>query len=377
MSHKSPRKNSKLTPQRVLFTTFFALVTFTSATNGSTESRSEAPDVFSKCWEYAVSSNLGVGIAADGSNVYFLGVDNKLHGVELALGNKLWSSELGGEVVSNLLVVADSIFVVTSSPPDTVNPSGKSILRALSRQTGITEWQAELSSSSVIWLGSVASNLLAVSSDGSISSFARGDGSTVWKINLESGVTSEPHFINDGIELGTKKNEVLKISATGSIRVSWKSEYSPTAVRVGSSGRLLVGDDRGNLTLVSSEGDRLWSFRNGAQISSASLHGSEYLATSHDNFVYKLSRGGGVKWKRRLSGRVNDRPIVLGDTAVITTVGTGSVYVLDLRNGKVLNRIETGDEVSLRVSGQINDRGFVIAGPRGLSYFSGAKCSAK
>jgi outer membrane protein assembly factor BamB len=106
------------------------------------------------------------------------------------------------------------------------------------------------------------------------------------------------------------------------------------------------------------------------------LHDSEYLAVSHDNFVYKLSRGGNVKWKRRLPGRVADKPLVVGDIAVVSIVGTGSVYVLDLRNGKILNRIETGDEVSLQVAEAGKANAFIVLGPRELLFYTD-KCLPK
>ncbi len=375
MSHMPVRKNSKLPMLRPVFAILISLGIFVSLSPGSPNKRPQESGVFSKCWDYKTAST-GTGITADASNVYFLDDENKLNAVDLTLGIKVWSTELGGEVVSNLLVVNDSIFVVTNLQPDAGNSSGKSIFRALSRHTGITERHSELQSSTVISLGSLHGNVIAVGIDGSVSAFTRSDGSLVWKIGLGSDVTSQPDFSDSGVELGTRKNEVLKISGNGIINVAWKSEYLPTAVGIVSGGRHLIGDDRGNLSLVSASGNRLWRFRNGAQISSASQHGSDYLATSFDNFVYKLSRNGNVKWKRRLSGRVSDKPISFGSTAVISIVGTGSVYVLDLGNGKILNRIETGDEASLRVAAASDSRGFVIAGPRGLSFFSG-KCASK
>jgi len=169
----------------------------------------------------------------------------------------------------------------------------------------------------------------------------------------------------------------LNISGTdGRVRLDWKSKYLPTAILLDLNGRLLVGDERGNFVSVSSEGNRLWGFRNGAQISSASLYGADYLAASYDNFLYKLSRSGDVKWKRRLSGRVNDGPFILGNTAVVSVVGTGSVYVLDLKNGKISNRIEIGEELTVRIASATNGQGFVVAGPVGISYFSTVKCPA-
>ena len=377
MSHPSTLKAPYWSLLRTFVSVFLSILVCGAAAGICAAEPTEETPVFSKRWEYKVIPNLDVAAAADAANVYFLDYENKLHAVDLALGNKLWSSELGGEVVSNLLVVEQSVFVVTASPGDPAGTNTKATLRSVSSQTGITEWRAEIASSTKVWLGAAGEAIVAVGSNGSISALTRA-GEFKWKSDLLVEVTAVPTFDESGVDLGTAKNEVLAISAAdGRARVAWTSRHLPTAVVIDSNGRLVVGDERGNLTLVSSDGDRVWRFRNGAQISAALLHESEYLATSYDNFVYKLSRGGDVKWKRRLSGRVSDRPLVFGDTAVISILGTGSIYVLDLRNGKISNRIEMGEEISTRITGVPGNRGFIIVGPNGLSYFANNKLAAK
>ncbi len=376
MSQLFARKHSKALAVQTISTALFSLLILTSVAAGFSKPVSAESTIFTKCWEYEVTPNLNVGIAADASTVFFLDDENRLHGVELDVGRKAWSSELGGEVVSNLLVLDDSIFVVTNSQPDASNLAVKATLRALSRETGITDWSVEIPSSPFVWIGSNIGKVIAVGSDGSISALSPLGGSLVWAANLKSRVTAIPFFHQTGVEVATNKNEVLSVSGSdGKIQVDWKSLYLPTAILRDLNDRLVVGDERGNLTAVSSDGHRLWRFRNGAQISSASLQGSEYLAASYDNFVYKLSRSGSVKWKRRLSGRVNDGPLVLGDSAVISIVSTGSVYVLDLKDGKISNRIEIGDNVTPRVAAPTHGQGFAVAGPRGVSYFSSSKCT--
>ena len=102
------------------------------------------------------------------------------------------------------------------------------------------------------------------------------------------------------------------------------------------------------------------------------MYDSEFLATSNDNFVYKLSRGGNVEWKRRLSSRIDGRPLVLGDVAVFATVGDGNVYVIDLTNGKILNRFENGeDNPAQAVSAGTN---FVMVTEDNLTLFTRGAC---
>ncbi len=376
MSQLFARKNSKPLALRTFSTALFSLLILTAVAAGSSRPVSAGSTIFTKCWEYEVNPNLNVGIAADASTVFFLDDENRLHGVDLEAGRKAWSSELGGEVASNLFVLGDSVFIVTNSQPDASNPAVKATFRAISRETGVTNWSVEIPSSPFVWIGSNIGNVIAVGSDGSVSAWTQAGGMLVWTTDLKSRVTAAPFFQDNGIEVATNKNEVLNLSGSeGKIRLDWKSPYLPTAILRDLNDRLLVGDERGNVIVISADGHRLWRFRNGAQISSASLQDSEYLAASYDNFVYKLSRSGSVRWKRRLSGRVNEGPLVLGGSAVISIVGTGSVYVLDLKNGKISNRIEMGDNVTPRVAAATEGQGFAVAGPHGISYFSSSKCT--
>ena len=139
---------------------------------------------------------------------------------------------------------------------------------------------------------------------------------------------------------------------------------------------MLLGDARGNLVLTSADGDRIWTFKNGAQISFLLPYDSEYLAASFDNFFYKLSRSGNVEWKRRLSGRLSSRPSVIASDGVISISGDPSIYVLDLTNGKILNRIEIGGDENLspRIVAASAD-GFAVAGSQGIQFFSRSACS--
>lgn len=377
MPHQTTLKTHFRTWLRALFSVVALLSLLPFATGAAGVSDTADPNIFGKCWDYKLVPNLSVEPTLDSTSVFVPDIDNRLHAIDLPTGNKIWSSEFGGDVISNLLVVHDSIVFATSLQTGTSNSSGRSVIRAISRHTGITLWQADVTTTEHLWLGVVNGNVIAVGSRGWASSFAASDGKLAWSSDLGSGVLADPLFRDTEIKIGTKNNEVVSLDgSSGKPRKVWKSDYSPSAILNDSAGRLLVGDDRGNLTAVSADGDRLWRFRNGAQISSVQEYDSEYVAASYDNFIYKLSRGGNVEWKRRLPGRVSGRLLIIGNTAVISIVGTGSVYALNLKNGKILNRIESGEEVSLTVSANRDATGFVAAGPLGLSYY-GSKCPAK
>jgi outer membrane protein assembly factor BamB len=190
-------------------------------------------------------------------------------------------------------------------------------------------------------------------------------------------VTAVPHFGSLKLTIGTDNKEIISMSGvSGEMSVVARSDHSPTAVFSGTDGRYIFGDERGNLVLLAADGDQVWKFKNGAKISFISRDGSDYLAASFDNFIYKFSRGGNVEWKRRLNGRVASDPIVVDGTAVASTIGGGTVFVLRLKNGKILNQIEgDGDDSGGRVTGAGREA-FILTTAKGLSLYS-QRCVSK
>jgi outer membrane protein assembly factor BamB len=373
MAHLFPRKLSIVNRFPRLLAACFSL--FASPSLISASPPDDSP-VFSKCWEYPSAADVTVNPTSDDTNVYFLDNENRLVGVHLHRGTKVWSTELGGDVISNLLVTGESILVVTSVPAS-ASSAAKSILWSLRTETGLTDWRTDISPSPAVTLGRSSGNILALGSDGVVTAVSLGGG-PLWSIQAGSPLSSEPIFDDIGVAFGTEKNEVLNIAGSdGRVDTLWKSQHAPTAVYLNSRTRLLVGDARGNVFSLPGRSNPAWRFRNGARISKVIGNKVGYLAVSDDNFVYNLSRSGDVKWKRRLSGRVAGSPLVLGDALVLSIAGAGTVYVLDLRKGKISNRIDTGEESSIGSAGLPSGEGFVTTAPTGLTYFSRVKCPAK
>lgn len=328
---------------------------------------------FARCWEYKAAANLSIQSESDASNVYFVDTEQRLFAVDLQSGTTVWSTELGGAGISNLLVTNDSLILVTASVE---NASGtETVLRSVSKQTGITNWFVKTSGAPNAKIGAINGTLILVTQAGDISAFATNTGDQKWSKSVGATITTAPFFSGASAFVGTSRSEVISIAASsGDLTVVAKAAGVPAVVFSDSSGRVLVGDERGNLVLTSADGKRIWRFRKGARISAISTYDSEFLAASNDNFVYKLTRGGNVEWKRRLSSRIDARPLVLDNVAVFATVGDGNVYVIDLTNGKVLNRFENGeDNAAQAISAGAN---FVMVTEESLTLYSRGICPA-
>jgi len=372
MSHQITRKTKTFLVVLCVLATLLpgAIGSFASADSRKVSTRE--PEMFKRSWDYKVTPNLTIVPVVDSSAVYFVDSENKLLAIDLTSAARIWSSELGGEVASNLLLSDTSILVATNSQATEGGPTAKTYLRSISRGTGVTEWRIELGSAENVWIGLYAGAIAAIGENGSMSGLSRSDGKVIWVRGLGSPITTPPLFGQKGIILGTGSKEIFDVAIIdGSSRKLWKSEHLPTALFTDNSGRLVVGDERGGVTAVSSDGKRSWIFRNGARISSVLLGGSDYLASSNDNFIYRLTRGGNVKWKRRLPGRLAQAPLILDDVAVMSVSGGGGVFVLEVNKGRIIDRIATAEGQSFAIGGSTNDsKNFVLAGPSGVSYFS-------
>jgi outer membrane protein assembly factor BamB len=161
--------------------------------------------------------------------------------------------------------------------------------------------------------------------------------------------------------IGTADGSLIEVSlAEGRIVRSRALGTAPTALFSFQEGPVVVGDASGRIFAIDPDGQEIrWDLRNGARISSVAASGEWAIAMSYDNFVYALSTGGNIRWKRRLSGRLTGTPAISDSAVVVPAANEGTVYVIDPANGKVLDRIRMYDE---GVDGKISAR--TISGDR-------------
>ncbi len=378
MAHRSLRKNSSGTAIRSLVGLLLLLgLTSLRAVALPASLTNDDPAAFSKCWDYTAVPDVSIPLAASSAAVYFVDTERRLHAADVTAAAKLWTSDLGGQVVSDLLVTETSIFVVTNVGDASSASPLSSKLRSISLQTGITNWTADLPATGLAWLGAINGAIVSVGKQGDILAFARDTGVPVWNQKVGVEIAIDPHFESRSILVGTVANDLVRVNFDGARSTISKLGHLPTAIFSDSGSRIMTGDERGNLRFMSADGKRFWSFRNGAQISYIVPYDSEFIVASFDNFIYKLSKGGNVEWKRRLTGRVFGKPIILDGVAAASVAGEGNVYIIDLATGKIVNRIETGEGNSTRAAAVEGGKGLVIAGPAGLAYYSQVKCLVK
>src|SRR4051812_28510878 len=67
-----------------------------------------------RCWSYSLNGSIARKLTFDGARVFLASPDGRVESLA-ADGKKVWSSEFGGEISSNLVVTENSLYFVTSS----------------------------------------------------------------------------------------------------------------------------------------------------------------------------------------------------------------------------------------------------------------------
>ena len=330
-----------------------------------------------RCWSHTVGETPATTLASDADRI-FLGQDGSKVEALANDGNRVWSTELGGEITSNILPSGGGLFLVTSAVSVSAEKSVGSTLRSLSRDTGITNWTINLPGDGRYFLGEFNGAVIAVSTRGIIHSIDAKSGAVKWKREIAEGFTAEPTFAAGKVYIASTAKQIFSVStATGEIDSVRKSAFGVTAIAVSASGDLIAGDERGNVgAFVNGSVKPRWKFKSGGEISVIIVTGENILIASHDNFLYFLSaRYGGVGWKKRLSGRPAHIAAVPNRFVLIAAYDEPGALILDLFNGKVAGQIITGADERLSGTPVIADRLVVTMTNTAVHAYSLNGCS--
>jgi len=300
-----------------------------------------------RCWSYPLNDEAESRIAVDGGRIILGGSGGRVD-VLSADGDKIWSSEFGGGISSNLLPDTNGLFFVTSAVKTDENDP-ESVLHMVSKETGVTIWTLKLPPAESHFLAALNGTIIVVSKNGVIQSLDSKSGTLKWKREIADGFVALPVFTTDKLLVATTKKQVFTISlGSGQIESLQTFPYDTSALSTG-GGMLIVGDERGNVTVLASGiGKPKWKFRAGAQISAVVGLKDHVLVASHDNFIYFLSLSrGGLVWKKRLSGRTSYVSGSLGPYVLVASLEGHSILYLDPSSGKVSGQIALKDDEDL------------------------------
>jgi outer membrane protein assembly factor BamB len=303
----------------------------------------------------------------------FVGLGNgKVESLSLD-GKKIWSSEFGGNISSDLVALDNGLFFAnTLVSSDTAKPAGGK-LRSVSRDTGITNWTVPLPEAEHYFLCAFNGSIVIVSGNGVVESVDARTGSMKWTRQIAETFVANPSVTATVVTLATGK-QIFSISlAAGEILSMRKVPFDVTALAEG-DGALIVGDQRGNLAYYENGADKAaWTFKSGGQISDIVLTGDGVLAGSHDNFIYFISgKNGSRLWKKRLAGRMPNVASIVGQYVLVAAVGDQRLEIIELSTGKVAGQVTFEDDEDLVARPLIDSNGnlFLLTNNAAYDYSS-------
>lgn len=300
-------------------------------------------------WLFKTDGVTNLTPAADDARAYMPLGNGSIVSVRLSDGGLVWRSDIGGTLSASPSVDNRNVFVASESlpTPNSVYPQATGVLRALSRQSGLTSWMRTLPSPVRGVINLNGQNLFVTSADGRLYALRKETGEIRWIKYNSSPFSSQNLLEGQTLYAYDSYGDILSIELENG-KTLWryrtrKQLSAPVAVH---GSMIYAGTADGFVYAIDRTNGRLrWRVRAGAAIQ-AVLAGEKWvLATSLDNFVYCLSPQNGAKvWKRQLAGRVTAPPLVLNNHVLLAPLVGEECVVLNLEDGKKVNSIYVGED---------------------------------
>ena len=324
-------------------------------------------------WRYESNVTLNLTPAFDNERIYLPLAGGTLIALKASDGQLFWRSEMGGELSASPVADETTIYVASETTTTNGEARGSSgALRALGREGGVTQWMTPLVKPlrGALAVGGV--KLFAGGSDGRAYAFDKRTGGVLWSIPFSSSFNGQPVLHAGRVYFGSEDGSLLALEeATG--RVLWRYRTKgpvrgPVAV---TDNTVFFGSGDGYVYAVSGDRGRLkWRKRTGAGVEAVTLAGDAVLAASLDNFAYLLDLKGTMLWKKQLPGRIAAQPLTVQEAALFTPLSSSAAVVLGLKDGKQVNTLPTGEELTSTASPIMVGDAVIITTEHGLLAFA-------
>jgi len=324
-------------------------------------------------WRYESPVTLNLTPAFDSERVYLPLAGGTIVALKAKDGQLYWRTEVGGELSASPVADETSIYVASETkvqPNEIQKPAGA--LRALGREGGVTQWMTPLVRPLRGALTLSGGKIFAGGSDGRAYAFDKRTGGVLWSIPFEIVFSGQPVVKGGKVYLGSEDGTLLALDeATG--RLLWRYRtngaiHGPVAVN---DDTVFFGSgDNYVYALSVDKGKMKWQKRTGAGVESVVLAGESLLAASLDNFAYLLNHKGKMLWKKLLPGRISAQPLAVEQTALFTPLSSSEGVVLGLKDGKQVNTLVAGEELSSSASPIIVGDTVIVTTEHGLIAFA-------
>ena len=327
-------------------------------------------------WRYDSAVTLNLTPAFDNERIYLPLAGGTIVALKAKDGQLYWRSDMGGELSASPVADEGAIYVASETVVQANEPQKSAgALRALGREGGVTQWMTPLVRPLRGALTVSGTRLFAGGSDGRAYAFDKRTGGVLWSIPYALSFSNQPVAKAGKVYFGTEDGTLLALDeATG--QLLWRQRtkgaiHGPVAV---SDESVFFGSGDGYIYAVSTDKGRMkWRKRTGAGVEAVVLTGDTLLAASLDNFAYLLNFKGGMLWKKQLPGRIAAQPLAVEETALFTPLSSSEGVVLGLKDGKQVNSLPTGDELTSSASPIIVGDAVILTTEHGLLAFARPK----
>jgi outer membrane protein assembly factor BamB len=329
-------------------------------------------------WRYDSGLSLNLTPAFDTERIYLPLAGGVVVALRAKDGQLYWRSEMGGELSASPAADHDQIYVASETGPLKDGRTATGALRALGREGGVTQWMTPLVMPLRGALTVQGSKIFAGGSDGRIYAFDKLTGGVYWSIPHGSPFNCQPAAEASRVYFGNEEGNLLAVDE-GSGKLIWSFHTQgpvrgPFALMGGS---IFFGSDDGYVYAVNTtNGKLLWRKRTGAGVQAVTLVGESLLVASLDNFAYLFSLKGSRVWKRQMPGRISARPLAIEDSALFTPLSSSAGVVLALRDGRQVNSLPTGEEITTSASPVVVGDVVLLTTLHGLLAFAHPKENA-
>jgi outer membrane protein assembly factor BamB len=323
-------------------------------------------------WRYASNVTLNLTPAFDKERIYLPLAGGAIVSLRARDGELIWRSDLGGELCASPVADESMIFVASETVGSGQNNHPAGTLRALGREGGVTQWMMPLVKPLRGSLTISGGKLFAGGSDGRAYAFDKRTGGVFWSIPFSAPLSGHPVADNGRVYFGSEDGTLLALEeSTGKLLWRYRTKgpiRGPVAV---ADGNVFFGSGDGYVYSVSGEKGKLnWKKRTGGGVEAVLLAGDGLLAASLDNFAYLLNLKGGMVWRKLLPGRISAQPLAVEEAALFTPLSSTEAVVLALRDGKQLNALPTGEEMTSSASPFLVGDAVVVTTEHGLLAFA-------
>ncbi len=324
-------------------------------------------------WRYNSDLTLNLTPASDQDRIYLPLAGGIIISLKAGDGTLNWRSEFGGELSASPVADDRSVYVASETgKPESGIRRATGALRALGKEGGVTQWMHTLAMPLQGSLTLANGKLFGGSSDGTLYAFDSRTGVVRWSFIYSAPFNSQPVVVGARVYAGSEDgNLVVLDEQTGKLLWRYRTRgpvRGPAAIK---DGIVYFGSADNYLYAVNStNGSLLWRKRTGAGVQAVVSAGEDLLVASLDNYVYKFSLRGKRLWKRQMPGRISAQPLITELEALFTPLSSSAGVVLELRDGRQVNSLPVGEEITTSASPIAVGRVVLLTTEHGLLAFS-------